>query len=262
MPRDTNGNYTLPVGNPVVADTSIESVWANTTLTDVATELTNSLSRDGNGGMRAPFEHADGNMLNPGMSWGNEPTSGWYRKTTNEFWYSVGNEDIFGISKNGIVLATGKTFSGINIQPFPAGTRMLFNQTAAPPGWTKVVTGGIDNNVLRIVTGAVGSGGADDFTAVFGSGKTTQGTVLTAAQMPSHTHSVSDPGHIHYARGWLGGWTSGGGANAVASVTGDWAVDPAVTGISLGSAGGGQAHTHPLGNMDLKYQDVIIATKD
>jgi hypothetical protein len=39
MPRDVNGNYTLPSGNPVVTNTLISSVWANTTLSDVATGL-------------------------------------------------------------------------------------------------------------------------------------------------------------------------------------------------------------------------------
>lgn len=47
MPRDIFGNYTLPAGNPVITGTIIASVWANTTLSDIATALTNSLSIDG-----------------------------------------------------------------------------------------------------------------------------------------------------------------------------------------------------------------------
>ena len=47
MPRDIAGNYTLPAGNPVVPNTVIASNWANTTMQDVATALTNSLSIDG-----------------------------------------------------------------------------------------------------------------------------------------------------------------------------------------------------------------------
>ena len=55
MPRDNSGNYGLPAGNPVVSGEVIESEWANSTLDDVALALSNSLDRDGNGGMRAPL---------------------------------------------------------------------------------------------------------------------------------------------------------------------------------------------------------------
>lgn len=47
MPRDVNGTYTLPGGNPVVPNTTITSNWANITLSDIATALTNSLAIDG-----------------------------------------------------------------------------------------------------------------------------------------------------------------------------------------------------------------------
>lgn len=47
MPRDVSGTYTLPAGNPVVTGTTISTTWANNTLSDIATALTNSLSIDG-----------------------------------------------------------------------------------------------------------------------------------------------------------------------------------------------------------------------
>ena len=55
MPRDSSGVYRLPSGNPVVPDTLIESVWANTTLDDVANALTGSLPRSGVAPMLAPL---------------------------------------------------------------------------------------------------------------------------------------------------------------------------------------------------------------
>jgi len=45
--RDGNGNYNLPAGNPVQSGTTISSSWANGTLSDVASALTGSISRDG-----------------------------------------------------------------------------------------------------------------------------------------------------------------------------------------------------------------------
>lgn len=45
--RDGSGTYSLPAGNPVVTGTTIDSTWANTTLSDIGTALTNSLAKDG-----------------------------------------------------------------------------------------------------------------------------------------------------------------------------------------------------------------------
>jgi hypothetical protein len=47
MPRNGAGLYNLPTGNPVVTGTTITSTWANTTMSDIGAELTNSVPRDG-----------------------------------------------------------------------------------------------------------------------------------------------------------------------------------------------------------------------
>ena len=47
MPRQGNGTYTLPAGNPVVTGTPITAAWSNTTLDDIAVALTGSLAADG-----------------------------------------------------------------------------------------------------------------------------------------------------------------------------------------------------------------------
>lgn len=47
MARNGSGTYSLPAGNPVVTGTTISSTWANTTLSDIATALTQSLAKDG-----------------------------------------------------------------------------------------------------------------------------------------------------------------------------------------------------------------------
>ncbi len=112
MSRDINGNYTLPVGNPVVTGTVIASTWANNTASNIAVALTDSLSRSGLGGMTAALKGIDGVVGGPAFSWTNEPTSGWYRKASGEFWFSVGGADVFGITADGIEITPGKTLSG------------------------------------------------------------------------------------------------------------------------------------------------------
>jgi hypothetical protein len=47
MARNGTGTYSLPAGNPVVTGTAISSTWANTTLSDIGTALSQSLSQDG-----------------------------------------------------------------------------------------------------------------------------------------------------------------------------------------------------------------------
>jgi len=47
MARNGTGTYSLVAGNPVVTGTAISSTWANNTLTDIATALTQSISQDG-----------------------------------------------------------------------------------------------------------------------------------------------------------------------------------------------------------------------
>ncbi|HEY6020108.1 MAG TPA: hypothetical protein VIY48_09460 [Candidatus Paceibacterota bacterium] len=47
MARNGSGTYALATGNPVVTGTSISSTWANNTLNDLASAVTQSISNDG-----------------------------------------------------------------------------------------------------------------------------------------------------------------------------------------------------------------------
>lgn len=79
MSRDISGNYTLPAGNPVTSGTVIASTWANNTMTDIATVLTASLDRSGNGGMLQPLKLVDGVVAAPGLTFVSEAGIGIYR---------------------------------------------------------------------------------------------------------------------------------------------------------------------------------------
>lgn len=47
MPRNGSGQFNLPAGNPVVPSTVISSTWANNTLSDIGTAITQSIANDG-----------------------------------------------------------------------------------------------------------------------------------------------------------------------------------------------------------------------
>lgn len=81
MSRDSSGNYTLPAGNPVVAGTTITDTWGNTTMNDIATALTDSLSRSGKGGMSAALIGINGSAAAPGFAFSSESNSGMFRAT-------------------------------------------------------------------------------------------------------------------------------------------------------------------------------------
>jgi hypothetical protein len=149
------------------------------------------------------------------------------------------------------------------LQNFVPGTRILFQQSTAPTGWTKDVT--LNDRALRVVSGTVGTGGSAAFSAVFNASGVTGATALTVAQMPSHAHAayVGDPGHQH-SMSTQGGFSGGPGNVAQSGVyQGKYYTDISGTGISvsIGANGGNQAHTHPL-NLHVNYVDAIVATKD
>jgi hypothetical protein len=85
MPRNNTGTYTLPSGvNPVVTGTLISANWANPTMDDVAQALTDSLDRNGQGGMLAQFKNASGTVSLPGITWADELDSGWFRNAASD----------------------------------------------------------------------------------------------------------------------------------------------------------------------------------
>ena len=164
---------------------------------------------------------------------------------------------------------------GVTGTVFTSGTRMLFQQTSAPSGWTKV-TSGVNNRALRIVTGSVGSGGSNGFTNVLNSTVTTSnGSVsnhtLTESQIPSHYHYAFRSGNAGQLRNgsnlssnnYPGSGTGPGNLYETYNITARNEV-PNVGRTS--NAGSTSAHnhglTHPSFNLNVLYTDVIIAQKN
>lgn len=158
---------------------------------------------------------------------------------------------------------TATTFTGAWAY-MPSGTAVLFQQTAAPTGWTKSTAN--DNKALRVVSGTAGTGGSVAFTTAFasksvtGSVAATGSTTLSTSQMPSHAHNTT---LLAYDYAWEGvdspTWVAVGRSSAGARYE-TWGSD---------SQGGNGSHNHSSGaftgdaiNLAVQYVDVIIATKD
>ena len=107
MPRNGAGTYTLPAGNPVITNTNITADWGNDTMEDIGNELTNSLSRDVDGGMNAPLRFTDGDINAPGIAWVAETNTGFYYAGPGEFWVTVLGTDVVQFTDNGLLIPTG-----------------------------------------------------------------------------------------------------------------------------------------------------------
>ena len=66
MSRNGSGVYSLPAGNPVVTGTTIASTWANTTLSDIQTALTQSISADGQTPITGALQMGGNDIQNAG----------------------------------------------------------------------------------------------------------------------------------------------------------------------------------------------------
>lgn len=171
-----------------------------------------------------------------------DPTVGavTYDNTQNILFFRTSGANRVRITSAGVL----QTSAGVPYDVLPSGsvTNVVFVQAAAPTGWTQVVAQ--NDRVLRVVSTA-GAGVGGSWTI---SGISVNGHAITAAQMPSHTHSVA------YA---VAQATSGGPAFVELIGTGG-------SSASTGSAGGDATHTHGLtigSAWRPAYQDAIVCTK-
>ena len=125
---------------------------------------------------------------------------------------------------------------------FASGTRIGFQQTAAPTGWTKDTTAAINDSILRFVTGSVTPSGGSVAFSTWNAQTSTGGYTLQIADIPAHTHTISATG------GTAGGQITQTGFNPGSPYT-------------TSSTGGSGSHSHSL-TQNIKYYDFIIAAKD
>lgn len=176
-----------------------------------------------------------------------------------------------GTSGN-VLTSNGTTWTSAAVESFDTGTRMLFQQTAAPTGWTKQTSH--NNKALRVVSGTAGSGGSVAFTTAFKSqgvsisGNT--GDTAAGGTVGNHTLATNRiPSHSHGAGSEAVTGRAPKPANGTPRRTGDTGTP------NTGNAGGGAAHNHPFSgsnhahsfsgstsvNLDVQYVDLIIAAK-
>jgi hypothetical protein len=167
-----------------------------------------------------------------------------------------------------VLTSNGTTWASTTLAPeFSSGTRMTFNQTNAPTGWTKDTS--TDNAGFRLVSGSVSTGGSVDFTTAFSAStavtvtsisSSVGATTLSTPQIPSHTHTFLTNDQYPYCFNPIQRPVSG---NTHEGIIGN-------VNYTTNATGGGGSHNHPFSfssgagtvNLAIKYVDLIIAQKN
>lgn len=211
MPRNSQGVYSLPSGNPVVPGTLIESTWANPTMSDIGAELTGSLPRNGSAGMTGPLILArDGQLPKEAVT---------FEQVTN-------------------------ALTGTN-SFMPAGAIQAFAFNTIPTGWLECNGAAVSRTTYANLFATIGTtygagngvttfnvpdlrgefirgwdnGRSVDPNRVFGSNQAAANNPHTHSQaahthtIAPHNHTLTDPGHIHGVPLYSSGeqYDSGGG---------------------------------------------------
>jgi hypothetical protein len=200
MPRNASGIYTLPAGNPVVPGDVIDAAWANSTLSDIATELTNSLSRTGAGGMIAPFRVADGSVTAPGVAFLNETNTGMYRASAGTYAVAILGVNTATFSTVGLTIPSTRALTAQGNASvggtFGVTGATTLSSTLAVTG-AITATGGVIGNVAGNVTAASGSSSFNDV-VITGSLDMTAGSsaTITGLSTPTNAADAANKGYV------------------------------------------------------------------
>lgn len=191
MAFNGSGTYNLPAGNPVVTGTTISTSWANTTLSDIASALTNCVTRDGQSPATADLpmgSHKITNLATPSasgdaLSWG---------KTANVSALTVATFDGLLKGTAGVVSAAIAGTDYVSA----SSTDTLTNKTLTNPtingftGNTAVINIG-SNQIYKDTSGNVGFGVVPT-SGINAAVQTKDGIKFPATQVPSTDPNVLD----------------------------------------------------------------------
>ena len=263
-----NGSGTFTVVNTFVPNTTISSSAVNANFSDIATGLSDCLTRDGQAGMTAPLKAASGSPGNPSITFSANTTTG------------------FRLSGNSVILVQGGVDVGA-IAASPVGTVIDYAGGTAPGGWLLCYGQAVSRTTYALLftaigtTWGVGDGvttfnvpdlrgrgtyGKDDMggsaanritNTVSGVVGTTlgatggnEGHTLITAEIPSHTHTgttgTESATHTHtqIASVSVGTYSSGGGNGPLGSGSQTGTESATHThSFTSDATGGGGAHT-------------------
>lgn len=130
--RNASGTYSLPAGNPVVTGTTITSTWANTTLSDLKTEMTDSLNRSGKGAMLAPLRCTNGSVSAPSLTFDSDTDTGVFRAAANQLGLAAGGVQTVTVTSAGVAVAANTAGTGFTVTNTNSGAAIYAQSTSGP----------------------------------------------------------------------------------------------------------------------------------
>ena len=128
-----NGSGTMSATNSFSSGSQIASSPMNANFTDIASEITNSLPRDGQAGMTGQMKAANGTVAAPGVTFDSDTDTGFYRSAGNTIGVAAGGAAVGSFSSSGYADANGLVVVGL-----PTGLGPLpWSSTTAPTGWVR-----------------------------------------------------------------------------------------------------------------------------
>lgn len=271
--NSTGNGVSVPAGKTeYVYNNGTDVVEAINHLTSLTLDTALPVSSGGTGSNTATFSGANITNLNASaVSSGTLPVArgGTGATTLNSAAVIIGNGTsaptfVAPGSSGNVLTSNGTAWTSVAAAAFDAGTVLIFAQTSAPTGWTKLTN--LDNFALRVVSGTASTGGSVAFTTAFASqtpsgsintaGLSAGATTLSTAQMPSHNHTYNTTNQSDGGTRPIQNPSDNGGGNN----------------YNTSSTGGGGSHTHPVSgsatftgnaiNLAVQYVDVIRASKN
>lgn len=193
----------------MVSGTTITSTWANNTMSDMASETTDSLNRSGKGAMLAPLRLTNGTNAAPSLTFDSDTDTGFYRVGANDLGITIGGTLTGEVTANGILSANGAVgtpaFSFISdpdtgLYRIGANNPAIAAAGAKAQEWsstgttipgTLAVTGASTLSSTLAVTGNVAIN-TDKFTVTAGSGNTlVAGTLDVTSNVAVNTNKFN-----------------------------------------------------------------------
>lgn len=133
--------------------TTISSSAVNADLTDIASEITNSVAKDGQTAMTGAVKGADGTVSLPGYAFNSDTNTGIYRIGSDDVGFACGGSKVFEWTATGVAATGTLSVSGILTA---TGAVNLSDGTVGTPGLN--FTSDTDSGLYRIGTNNVGVG--------------------------------------------------------------------------------------------------------
>lgn len=131
MARNGSGSYSLPAGNPVTTGTQITATWGNTTMADIAAELTASVAADGQTPITGPLKYPAGSVSAPAVTFSAETNTGFYRSASSVVSLAIAGSQKYIFGASAVTLAGSASITGTEFGYLTGVTSAIQTQLAA-----------------------------------------------------------------------------------------------------------------------------------